>query len=104
MKISSTIYFIFLIELIYLTKTISSSNLYRYESEVVDFPTIESSLDKRASSNDMFSVIFHCRNINKTLCDKTKNVFVKAGKYITATLDLKMPIVVNAQFIDYCQQ
>src|ERR1044072_1673737 len=105
MKILSTIYFIFLIELIYLTKTTLSSNLYhlnpnRYESKVVDFPTTESSLDKRESLNDMFSVNVHCSNINKTLCDKTKNVFAKAGKYITATLNLKTPIIVSANFSD----
>ncbi|RIA87227.1 hypothetical protein C1645_301519 [Glomus cerebriforme] len=41
---------------------------------------------------------------DKALCNKVKNVFIAAGQFITATLNLKSPITVDAQFFDFCIQ
>jgi hypothetical protein len=52
----------------------------------------------------MFTVDFHCSIGDSALCSKVKNVFISAGKYITATLNLKTPIKVNARFLDFCKE
>ncbi|RGB43137.1 hypothetical protein C1646_782277 [Rhizophagus diaphanus] len=61
--------------------------------------------DKRqtpTSPDNMFVVDFDCSINNVTLCDKVKDVFITAGKFITATIDLKSAVSVKAQFVDFC--
>uniref|UniRef100_A0A1D1Y5Y4 Uncharacterized protein PB7E8.01 n=1 Tax=Anthurium amnicola TaxID=1678845 RepID=A0A1D1Y5Y4_9ARAE len=80
---------------------------YRTETKIIKCPMVttdESSLEKRQNSEDMFTVNFKCSISDNNLCNKVKNVFNSAGKYITATLNLKTPIKVNAQFLDFCKQ
>jgi len=116
-KISSIIPFVIFVELICFTQTILTNDLKHlknqcleftnplnhYESRIVDCPTIES-LDKRAPSGDMFVVNFNCKVSDKELCDKVDNVFNTAGRFITATINLKTTINVDAQFVDLCQE
>ncbi|CAB4399068.1 unnamed protein product [Rhizophagus irregularis] len=110
MKILSTINFIILIGLICLTQTLShkclefKKPLYKYKTQVVDCPLVTAN-DKRqtqTSPDNMFVVDFDCSINNATLCDKVKDVFITAGKFITATLDLKSAVSVKAQFVDFC--
>ncbi|CAB4399069.1 unnamed protein product [Rhizophagus irregularis] len=112
MKILSKISFIFLIGLICLTQlTLSQKCLeylrpvYRYETKVIDCPMVSTN-DKRQSiptSNDlMFIINFKCLTNDKITCGKVENVLITAGKFITATLNLKTAITVDAQFLNYC--
>jgi hypothetical protein len=78
--------------------------LYRYKTQTVDCPIVTAN-DKRqapSSPDNMFVVDFICLINNVTLCDKVKNVFVTAGKFITATLNLKSVVSVKAEFVDFC--
>ncbi|RGB43135.1 hypothetical protein C1646_782275 [Rhizophagus diaphanus] len=50
----------------------------------------------------MFAVDFSCLIDDSVLCDKVEKVFVTAGKFITATLNLKAVISVDAQFLNFC--
>ncbi|RIA87718.1 hypothetical protein C1645_776596 [Glomus cerebriforme] len=111
MKILSRISFIILIGLICLTQTTLSAKcitykrpIFRYEKEVIDCPIVSSN-DKRqtqATPDNMFVVNFNCSVADKVLCNKVQNVFVTAGKFITATINLKSVVSVDAKFLDFC--
>ena len=94
MKILSTIIFIVLIGLVCLTPTTLSQKclehlgpLHLHETRMVDCPIV-SSIDKRQqpTSDNLFFVDFHCLITDNILCGKINNVFITAGKFITATL------------------
>src|SRR4051812_7158398 len=99
MKILSTISFIIiiLIGLICLTQTTLSHKciefkkpIYRYKTQIVDCPMVTANDKRQAPTPDnMFTVDFSCLINDQVLCGKVKNVFISAGKYITATLNLK---------------
>src|SRR5205823_2897776 len=65
--------------------------------------TINKKRQAQPTSDNMFTVDFTCLISDKTLCQKVESVFVTAGKFITATLNLKLPISVNATFLDLCK-
>ena len=102
MKISSTISLIVLIGLASLIQTTLSQCLEylsifnRKETRTVDCPmvTINKKRQAQPTSDNMFTVDFTCLISDETLCQKVKNVFVTAGKFITATLNLKFRIIV----------
>ncbi|CAG8602977.1 7673_t:CDS:1 [Rhizophagus irregularis] len=113
MKTLTNISFIGLIISIILIQTtlsekcvIYSQPIYRFKTQFIDCPMIKknTNLEKRQNADDMFIVDFHCSIGDSALCSKVKNVFISAGKYITATLNLKTPIKVNAQFLDFCKE
>src|ERR1043165_4327937 len=108
MKILSTT-FIVLIGLIFLSqilitlsqKCIDYFNPYnKYETKFVECPRVSSSLDKRQTTDNMFTIKFTCSITDTVLCDKARNVYITAGKYITATLNLNVPLFVNATMLD----
>src|SRR2546423_558322 len=111
MKILSMIFFIVLMGLMHLTQTTLSqcleylSPFNRSEAIVVNCPTVTTNNKRQAqpTSDNMFTVDFTCLISDETLCQKVKNVFITAGKFITATLNLKLPISVNATFLDICK-
>ena len=118
MKILSTISFIILIGLTYLTQTTLSQKqqksqkcieftrpIYRYKTVMVDCPMVTTN-DKRqapVTSDNMFTVDFNCLVDDTVLCNKVRNVFITAGKFITATLNLKSIIIVNATLANLCE-
>ena len=100
---STTTFFIVLICLTRITLSQTCvehlSTLNGYETKIVDCPMVSSTssiLDKRQTSDNMFVVNFHCLITDSVLCKKAENVFNKAGRFITATLNLKSPVTVNA--------
>src|ERR1051325_9304801 len=110
MKILSTTSFIVLVGLICLTQTTFSqkcveylNQLNGYEPKIVDCPMVVSSMNKRQAQptpDNMFVVDFHCFDVDTALCNKVENAFAYAGRYVTATLNLKSPVSVNATFLD----
>src|ERR1044072_7356966 len=111
MKILSTISLIVLIGLTCLTSIALSEKCLEYlsplhhETKFVDCPMVLSN-DKRQAqptSDNMFIVNFCCTASDKVLCNKVENVFITAGKYITATLNLKSTITVNATLTNICE-
>ncbi|GET00475.1 hypothetical protein GLOIN_2v1837721 [Rhizophagus clarus] len=111
MKILSTISFVILLELICLVQMTLTEKCLEYiapfyrKTKIVECPMVASK-DKRqttTNSNNMITVDFHCLTDDKTLCNKVEQVFITAGKFITATLNLKTVISVNAQFLDFCK-
>src|SRR5256885_1016179 len=65
--------------------------------------TFHDKRQEQPKSDNMFKINFSCSITNKTLCDQVNEVFVSAGKFISATLNLKSVINVNAQFLDLCE-
>ncbi|GBB98208.1 hypothetical protein RclHR1_03170004 [Rhizophagus clarus] len=115
MKVLIKTSFTVLAVLIVLTRTtlsekcvVYSEPVYRYKTQFIDCPMVKknATLEKRQNTtpDDMFNVNFHCSINDNSLCNRVKNVFVSAGKYITATLNLKTQIQVNAQFLDFCKE
>src|ERR1051325_2889408 len=111
MKISSIIIFTVLIGLTCLTKTTLSQSCLEYlspigdlrKTKMVDCPMVSSiDMDKRQTPDNMFVIDFQCTDTDDVLCKKVSNVFDTAGKFITATINLKSPINVNAKFLDFC--
>ncbi|CAI2171089.1 9732_t:CDS:2 [Funneliformis geosporum] len=113
MKNLSTTLFIILIGLC-LTHTVSSEKCIQYsnplnqrENRVFDClmasPSQKRQLPTPPTSDNMFNVQFNCLVDDKVLCGKVENVFVTAGKFITATLNLKSEISVNATFLNFCE-
>ncbi|CAB4399102.1 unnamed protein product [Rhizophagus irregularis] len=82
MKISTIIFFIIL-TLLCLTRTTLSQN--------------------PSPTNWFIITKFQCTS-DKTKCDKVKNVINLAGKYITATLNFKLSIKIDAGFLDLCKE
>src|SRR5256885_1674708 len=93
---NSLYYHYILINLEYLTP------LKRDKTKVVNCPmvTFHDKRQEQPKSDNMFKINFTCSIANKTLCDQVNEVFVSAGKFISATLNLKSVINVNAQFSD----
>jgi hypothetical protein len=112
MKILSTVSFIFLIGLVCLTRlTLSLKCLeylrpvYRYETKVVDCPMVSTNNKRQlipASNDLMFIINFNCLTNDKVICSKVENVLITAGKFLTATLNLKTAITIDAQFLNFC--
>lgn len=113
MKKLSTTLFIILIGLC-LTHTVSSEKCIQYfnplnskENRVFDClmasPAQKRQLPTPPASDNMFNVQFNCLVNDKALCSKVENVFVTAGRFITATLNLKSVISVNATFLNFCE-
>ncbi|GBB98211.1 hypothetical protein RclHR1_03170007 [Rhizophagus clarus] len=112
MKVLSSIPFIFLISIVCLTQLSISQKcleylrpIYRYETKVVDCPMVSIN-DKRQlipESNDlMFIINFNCLINDKIMCNKVENVLITAGKFVSATLNLKTAITIDAQFLNFC--
>lgn len=60
-------------------------------------------LSQNPSPTNWFIITkFQCTS-DKTKCDKVKNVINLAGKYITATLNFKLSIKIDAGFLDLCK-
>ncbi|UZO16338.1 uncharacterized protein OCT59_007727 [Rhizophagus irregularis] len=104
------IYFIIIIGLSCLTPMSLSEKCLDYlsplngETKIVDCPMVSSN-DKRQTQptlDNMFAVDFSCLIDDSVLCDKVEKVFVTAGKFITATLNLKAVVSVDAQFLNFC--
>jgi len=94
---------IFLSQITLSQKCIDYFNSYnRYETKFVDCPMVSSSLDKRQTTDNMFTIEFTCSITDTVLCDKARNAYITAGKYVTATLNLNVPLVVNATMLDIC--
>src|SRR5581483_484327 len=97
MKILSTILFVILIGSLCLVQTTLSQQCVEYLSpldkskfKIADCPMVK--IDKRQAPSpvipvNLFNVNFNCLINDNVLCSKVKNVFITAGKYITATLD-----------------
>jgi hypothetical protein len=105
-----SIFFIILIGLSGLTQTTLLEKCLDYvnplnESKtIVDCPIVSSN-DKRQTQptlDNMFIINFSCLIDDSVLCGKIERVFVTAGKFITATLNLKAVISVDAQFLNFC--
>ncbi|PKY43779.1 hypothetical protein RhiirA4_541363 [Rhizophagus irregularis] len=114
MKILSTTLFVVVLELICLVQITVPEKCLEYispfyqKTRMIDCPMIHSkdSKDKRqtsSKSDNMITVDFQCLIDDKQLCKKVEQVFITAGKFITATLNLKSIISVNAQFLDFCK-
>src|SRR4051812_18332149 len=109
MKIASILFIVVVVLVELLCLTLSEQcieyirPLYRQKTKIIDCPTV-SFKDKRETplASNKFTIDFNCLINDKTLCDKVENVFVIAGKFITATLDLKSVVSVKAQFLDFC--
>src|SRR4051812_47065407 len=102
MKILSTISLIFLIGCLIQTSLSQqcieySSPFNKNEIKMVDCPMATFNDKRQASptptSDDLFKIDFQCLITNETLCNKVNNVFVTAGKFITATLNLNSPVI-----------
>ncbi|CAG8515668.1 8516_t:CDS:2 [Acaulospora morrowiae] len=69
-------------------------------------PIIKQSIDEHLltsqNTTNMFVVNFTCGTDSTILCTKVKNAFETAGKIISSTLTLNVPINVNASFVDFC--
>ncbi|RIA87717.1 hypothetical protein C1645_877852 [Glomus cerebriforme] len=106
----SSNYFIILIGLTWLIQiTISEkcleylSPIYRYKIKVVDCPIVSSNNKRQTIPTDnMLTINFNCLIDDNILCNKVENVLVTAGKFITATLNLKSAVNLDAQFVNFC--
>src|SRR5581483_9294740 len=114
MKILSTILFVILIGSLCLVQTTLSQQCVEYLSpldkskfKIADCPMVAASPTKhkrQTQADNMFIINLDCSISDTALCGKVNDTFNAAGKYITATLNLKNPIVVNATFLDFCQE
>jgi hypothetical protein len=112
MKILTTILFVVVLKLICLTQITLSEKCLEYiapfyrKTRIINCPMVYSKKVKRETPSkldNMITVDFHCLIDDKPLCNKVEQVFVMAGKFITATLNLKTVISVNAEFLDFCK-
>ncbi|GBB98213.1 hypothetical protein RclHR1_03170009 [Rhizophagus clarus] len=79
--------------------------IYRYKTRMVDCPMVTANERRQVPTttpDNMFTLDFSCMVNDQVLCDKVRNVFITAGKFITATLNLKSAVSVKAQFLDFC--
>ncbi|CAG8525302.1 5912_t:CDS:2 [Ambispora gerdemannii] len=82
------------------------------DKELVECPLVddgddEESLKKRqntsSNSTQMFQIKLTCGISDRAICAKVNTAFAAAGTIISATLNLKEPVTVNATFIDFCK-